>query len=113
MVPAMLPVVLGVPKPPSVPGTAIINRLDAGDGELNLSITVPNNGGLDINYFYALCSDGTTTFATVSAAPSVTIVGLTNNVQYVCSATVSNALGDSPGSAVISARPDEIPASLP
>ncbi|MDA8731754.1 M43 family zinc metalloprotease [Luminiphilus sp.] len=110
---AASPVVVGTPKAPSAPGTPIISRVDAGDGELNLSIAVPDNGGLDIDYFNAFCSDGTTTFANASVLPSVTIVGLVNNVQYTCSVIVSNALGESSNSAVISASPEEVPSYLP
>jgi titin len=107
------PVVVGVPKPPSAPGTPIISRLDAGDGELNLSISVPDSGGLAISNYSASCSDGTDTFSASSATPSVTVTGLTNGVPYSCLVTVTNDLGSSPGSEAISGGPEEAPITLP
>jgi hypothetical protein len=53
---AALPVVVGVPKLPSAPGTPKISRIDAGGGELNLSISVSNKGGLAISNYSASCS---------------------------------------------------------
>ena len=88
-------VVVGVPKPPSAPGTPLITRLDAGDGELNLSIGVPDNGGLAISSYSASCSDGANVFSASSATPSVTITGLTNAMPYSCSVSVTNSLGSS------------------
>ena len=110
---AASPVVVGVPKPPSAPGTPIISRLDVGDGELNLSISVPDNGGLAISSYSAICSDGTDVFSASSTTPSVTITGLTNAMPYSCSVSVTNSLGNSPASVTVSASPEEAPMTLP
>ncbi|MDA8679831.1 M43 family zinc metalloprotease [Luminiphilus sp.] len=110
---AASPVVVGVPKPPSVPGTPLISRVDAGDGELNLSISVPDNGGLAISSYSASCSDGTDIYSASSATPSVTITGLTNATPYSCSVSVANSLGNSPASVTVSGAPDEAPITLP
>lgn len=110
---AASPVVVGVPKPPSAPGTPIISRLDVGDGELNLSISVPDNGGLAISSYSASCSDGTDVFSASSTTPSVTITGLTNAMPYSCSVSVTNSLGNSPASVTVSASPEEAPMTLP
>ena len=110
---AASPVVVGVPKPPSAPGTPLINRLDAGDGELNVSISVPDDGGLSINSYSASCSDGANVFSASSATPSVTLTGLTNGVPYSCLVTVTNDLGSSPSSEAISGAPEPAPITLP
>ena len=110
---AASPVVVGVPKPPSAPGTPIISRVDAGDRELNLSISVPDNGGLAISSYSASCSDGTDVFAASSETPSVTITGLINATPYSCSVSVANSLGDSPASVVVGGAPEEAPITLP
>ena len=107
------PVVVGIPKPPSAPGTPIISRVDAGDRELNLSITVPDNGGLAISSYSASCSDGTDVFSASSTTPSVTITGLINATSYSCSVSVANSLGNSPASLVASGAPEEAPITLP
>ena len=110
---AASPVVMGTPKLPSEPGTPIISRLDSGDGELNLSISVPDNGGLAISSYNASCSDGTEVFSASSATPSVTITGLINATSYSCSVSVANSLGISPASVVVSGAPEEAPITLP
>ena len=105
--------VVGVPKPPSAPGTPLISRLDAGDGELNVSISVPDDGGLSISSYSASCSDGANVFSASSATPSVTLTGLTNGVPYSCLVTVTNDLGSSPSSEAISGAPEPAPITLP
>jgi hypothetical protein len=104
---------VGIPKLPTAPGTPIISRVDAGDGELNLSISVPDNGGLAISSYSASCSDGTDIYSASSATPSVTITGLTNATPYSCSVSVTNSLGISPASLVVSGAPEEAPITLP
>ena len=110
---AASPVAVGVPKPPSAPGTPIINRLEGGDGELNLSISVPDNGGLAISSYSASCSDGTDVISASSTTRSVTIIGLTNATSYSCSVSVTNSLGSSPPSVTVSGAPEEAPITLP
>ena len=83
------------------------------DGELKLSISVPDNGGLAISSYSASCSDGADVFSASSATPSVTIAGLINDTRYNCSASVKNGLGSSPASVTFSGAPEEAPITLP
>ena len=106
-------VVTGTPGAPDVPTTPVIARIDTGDGELNLSITVTDTGALAITGYSATCTDGTRTFSATSAAPSVTVTGLTNGVAYSCSVSVSNALGSSESSAAVTSSPEPSATTLP
>ena len=111
---AVSPIVLGVPKPPSAPGTTIISLVDAGDGEQNFFVSVPDDGGLAISSYRASCSSGADTSSASSTTPSVTLLtGLTNGVPYSCLVTVTNDLGSSPGSEAIGGAPEEAPITLP
>jgi len=105
--------VAGTPGAPDVPTTPAIARIDTGDGELNVSITVTGTGGLPITGYSATCTDGTRSFSAVSITPSVTVTGLTNGVPYNCSVNVSNALGSSASSAEVASSPESPAVTLP
>lgn len=106
-------VVAGTPEAPSVPTAPVISRIDTGDGELNVSITLTGTGGLAITGYGATCTDGTRAFSATSITPSVTVTGLTNGVSYSCSVNVSNALGSSASSAVVASSPESPATTLP
>lgn len=90
------------PRKPTVPAAPVIQRIDTADGEVNLVLSVPDSGGLAITQYTASCSDGISVWTGRSATPSVTIKGLSNDVEYACSASVANQLGASEMSATAS-----------
>ncbi len=88
-----------MPEPePTVPGTIGAPDLKAGNGQLTVNWTAPNNGGSEITTYHLHHSaDGGTMWSEiiVLAAPaaSYTITGLTNAAEYHVQARAVNAQG--------------------
>lgn len=106
--------VSATPRKPTVPAAPVIQRIDTADGEINLVLSVTDSGGLAILGYKASCTDGTSVWKSLSATPSITVKGLTNDVEYACSASVINQIGESETSATASKIvPTADPAGLP
>ncbi len=88
-----------MPEPePTVPGTIGAPDLKAGNGQLTVNWTAPNNGGSEITTYHLHHStDGGTTWSEiiVLAAPaaSYTIMDLRNAAEYHVQARAVNAVG--------------------
>ena len=85
-------------KPVTAPARPNILETRYGDGEIYLSVSSPDDGGAEIIAYNATCTDGYNDYFGYSDSPLITISGLTNGVEYVCTATVSNSVGTSPSS---------------
>jgi hypothetical protein len=106
--------VVATPDIPTAPGVPTISRVDAGDGEIYLSVTVADDGGSAITGYTAACSDGIATYTGTSARSPVTVSGLVNGTAYTCTVTATNAIGTSGvSSASPSVTPEESVGGLP
>ena len=91
------------PKAPTRPGAPIILSVESGDGELRVRFSAPNEGGTSIKSYTVTCGSAS---ASGTTSP-ITVSSLSNGVRYTCSVVATNAIGDSPASAVSEAVPEE------
>ena len=99
---------------PSVPQAPTITRTDVGDGEIYLSATVTDDGGRPVTSYLAHCTDGTNTYTGTSGTSAITVLGLSNEVAYTCTATATNSVGESSASAATDPiTPEQIASGLP
>ena len=95
--------------PPSAPSAPDTPGVEAGDGLVTLSWTEPEDGGSAITgYTVAYRPTGAkgnrwSTMATTDT--SAVVLGLTNNTEYAFKVLATNAIGDSPYSAVATGTP--------
>ena len=97
--------------PPGAPSDVVAT---AGDARVSLSFAAPvQTGSTAISAYSGACttSGGVAMAATASGSP-VVIAGLTDGVSYACSVTASNAAGDGPASAAVSATPSAVAGAL-
>lgn len=91
--------------PATVPSAVTTLAGSAGDGQISLTFTKPNDGGSEINGGTATCVAGTTSKTAPVAGTSVTVTGLTNGTEYTCSVVLSNAIGNSAVSNAVKVTP--------
>ena len=100
--------------PLELPATPTVTSTDYEDGTIRLTVSVADNGGADITEYSASCTDGTSTFTGTSSTTTIEITGLTNGKTYTCSASATNAVGNSGASASTnSITPEALPTGLP
>lgn len=87
----------------TVPGAPTIGAATPGNTTATIAFTQPaNNGGSPITQYNATCTPSGAGSNTVSP---ITITGLTNNTQYTCSVTATNAAGPGPASGNVLVTP--------
>ena len=88
----------------------MITRTDYGDGEIILTVSVANTGGVPLDYYTADCGGITA----VSETPTITVQGLENEVEYACTVTATNTSGiTSAASSAVSVTPEASSTGLP
>ena len=103
-----------VSVPLELPTVPTITSTDYEDGKIILTVSVSDNGGIDITGYEATCSDGTNTFTGTSTSSLITVSGLTNDVAYTCTVTATNSVGTSTASAATDPiTPEETSTGLP
>jgi hypothetical protein len=95
--------------------TPEITRIESGDREVYLTVSVNGSADTIITRYYATCSDGTNSFNGSSSSSRVTVSGLTNGVSYTCMVTVTNGVATSRVSLISGpVTPEEIiPSGIP
>jgi len=84
----------GVPSPPGLTGVT------AGNASAIVAFLTPaTNGGAAITGYTATCSGGGVTRTATGTSSPITVTGLTNFTNYVCSVTATNVAGTGPASA--------------
>ena len=100
--------------PITVPDRPVIERVEAGDGEILIHVVVPFDGGSEVTLYSATCTDGTNILTGASTSSPITVSGLTNGVAYTCSVTATNSVGTSSASAATDPiTPEEASTGLP
>ena len=98
---------------PYAPSNVVVSRVEAGDAELQIFVTVDSGGASVIN-LVATCTDGANTFTGASTSSPITVSGLTNDVAYTCTVTATNSVGTSSASAATDPiTPEETATGLP
>ena len=101
---------------PSVPGAPLIVNNITGPGNVTLSFNAPaSDGGLPITAYSATCTAPTLSTRTGTAlggATTISITGMTGNVQYSCSMVAINASGSSAASNSMTVVPGVAPLEL-
>ena len=99
-----------ITQAPSAPSAPVITNTDYGDGEITLTVSVTNSGGVSLDYYTADCGGITG----VSDVPRITVEGLENDVEYACTVTATNTSGiTSTASTPVSITPEALPTGLP
>ena len=99
---------------PNYPSAPTFSRLDYGNGEIFLYVSISNDGGRPVSSYTATCTDGTNTFTGTSTSSPITVSGLTNDVAYTCTVTATNSVGTSSASAATDPiTPEETATGLP
>jgi hypothetical protein len=95
--------------------TPEITRIESGDREVYLTVSVNGSADTIITRYDATCSDGTNSFNGSSSSSRVTVSGLTNGVSYTCMVTVTNGVATSRVSLISGpVTPEEIiPSGIP
>ena len=89
--------------PATVPGLPVITSAVAGNGQVTLNFTLPDNGGDAITQYTVTTTPGGTTTGTSSP---ITITGLSNGSSYSFGLTATNTVGT--GSSIgINATPNQ------
>ena len=73
--------------------TPEITKIESGDQEVYITVSVSSSGDTIITRYEATCSDGTNSFTGISSSSRVTVSGLTNGVTYTCKVRVTNQIG--------------------
>lgn len=88
---------------PSAPGIASVT---IGDTFLTLGVSAPtSNGGGAVTSYDATCTGGGETFTGSSGSTTVTVSGLTNEIEYSCTVTATNSAGTSDASEASAGTP--------
>jgi hypothetical protein len=85
--------------PAAPPQPPLITNIEPGNGQVSISVSVPDDGGSPITGYTAYCLGDTAAIGTGQASP-ITVSGLTNGQAYVCATTATNDTGASQPSAV-------------
>ncbi len=94
--------------PVGAPGAPTIVAATPGNAQASIAFTAPSsNGGSAITGYTVTCHAGGFT-ATGPASP-IAVTGLTNGTTYNCSVVATNAVGNSPASALLFVTPRTIP----
>ena len=96
------------------PAQPVIEKVEPGDGEIYLSVADVAGGSPAVQY-NGSCTDGSQTASATSSSPLIVVSGLTNDVPYICSVTVTNAsnLTSVASAATAPIRPEALKAGLP
>ncbi len=109
---AYLAALANVPGPAAAPSLV----LSPGDGQISVALSEGASGGaVATGYTYERRQSGTGTWITLSSGTTVSPfvdTGLTNGTSYEYRASVTNAHGTSPYSAIVSAAPEAPPAEV-
>jgi hypothetical protein len=87
-----------------VPGAPAIIAVEPSDGEIQVRFSVNGDGGSPITAYRATCGS----VSTEGAGSPITVTGLDNNVEYICSVVAMNSVGSSASSANVPGTPGEI-----
>lgn len=96
------------------PSAPIVSIAEIDDGVIVLSFTVEDSGGKDVTGYEATCTDGTDSFSVTSTSSPITVSGLSNDVDYTCTVTATNLVGQSlPSAPTPPITPEAVPNGLP
>ncbi|MBG9389184.1 YHYH protein [Caenimonas aquaedulcis] len=88
------------------PGLPVIGAATPGNASASIAFSAPTTGGGEISRYDATCSQGLSTHVTGTGTVSpITVVNMTNNLQYSCSVTATNPYGTSGPSGAVSVTP--------
>lgn len=91
---------------PDVPGAPGIGSATAGNASASISFTAPSwNGGAAITGYTVSCTGGGSTVNGTNITSPITVSGLTNGTNYICSVRATNAVGSSRPSSVVFVTP--------
>ena len=101
----------------TVPGAPGL-RLDAGRGQIEATIAVPDGGGLSIDSYELQYKSGAQSYSSSSrqvsfSGASRVVTGLSNGTQYTMRVRARNRIGPGPWSSDVSATPMAVRASQP
>lgn len=83
---------------PNLPAKPTITNAVAGNGQVTVSYSAPNNGGSTITEYIVTASPGGTTRTVTGTTLSAVVTGLTNGTPYTFTLVARNGVGDSPAS---------------
>ncbi len=93
---------LAPPTGTTVPSAPTISTVQASDGAATFTIS---SNAAGITTYTVICTSGSVTRSSSANTSSVRLTGLSNGVQYSCTATITNSAGTSTASGAVNVTP--------